>query len=544
MAHAPSHAHRNTHHHLQIGAREQYATTTPSFRRASEHLSRSPPFAARRHQLTASQSSLVPPAAGRMEAGQYGGRQSQQGGAPPLQPVQTLGSLQYVDQAMTPIKVDITGKMEKGPFLSRDQEWTCYRRNYLACVCSYSLHPLLYPNVPIQFVPGSSGSAAQQQPVQVYGFAMCISAVVAENEQQNIELVQHTPKRDKGPINKPSKVPLAPKTGQSCHHYADSASRPYADSQQPTPTNGQVHQLPSEHMFERIQFKHATLNNGKRRAAQQYYHLIVELWADVGTQLPDQFVKVAYRKSAKMIVRGRSPGHYQNERRESQGDGPGGSAGSMGGYGHIGSMADFGSSQMLATGPYAATPYSSSSATNDSRGAANVYRQPHDLASADDAAALVTPDDAAKMALDGSSKTYQQHYYYDAQHDRPDVYHARPAPDGILPSIAAEAKVKSEYEFGGMLPRPYGISTASVTTPRMLDTHHQPQHQHHQHVHHQHQHPLLHHHSVHHPDHHHPRHQVQQRQQPDQFADTKTTSAAYYPSIVSPTGTGIHMTIA
>ena len=111
----------------------------------------------------------------------------------------------------------------------------------------------------------------------------------------------------------------------------------------------------TEHTFERIQFKQATANNGKRRAAQQYYHVVVELFVDLGTQIPEQFAKVAYRKSAKMIVRGRSPGHYQTERRGSTSSGPGGSAGSIGGSGSY--------SQIVGTefsgSPLLSAPYSS-----------------------------------------------------------------------------------------------------------------------------------------------------------------------------------------
>lgn len=69
-----------------------------------------------------------------------------------------------------------------------------------------------------------------------------------------------------------------------------------------------------EATFERIQFKTATANNGKRRAAQQYYFLLVELLADVGSQHPDRWIKVAFRMSAPLVVRGRSPSHYQNDR--------------------------------------------------------------------------------------------------------------------------------------------------------------------------------------------------------------------------------------
>ncbi|MCJ1328282.1 hypothetical protein MMC10_004958 [Thelotrema lepadinum] len=71
------------------------------------------------------------------------------------------------------------------------------------------------------------------------------------------------------------------------------------------------------HTFGRIQFKKATANNEKRRAAQQHFILRVELLAEVfpeGQQSPT-FIKVAQRRTCGIVVRGRSPGHYQDERR-------------------------------------------------------------------------------------------------------------------------------------------------------------------------------------------------------------------------------------
>jgi meiosis-specific transcription factor NDT80 len=290
-----------------------------------------------------------------MDAG-YPGSKTQPS-IPPLGSMTSLGHLSYGDSSQTPIKMDINGVIDKGFFVA-ENEWTCYRRNYFSCVCSFSLTPMLH-NSPIHFLP--TGSA---QAYNVYGFAMCISAVVSDNDSHTIELVQHTPKRDKGPIAKPEKVRLTPKPPQASHHPLTSL---YAGPDGSLGSSrydqggggvgfGQAPQssVPNEHTFERIQFKQATANNGKRRAAQQYYHLIVELWADVGQQqgCSEPWVKVAYRKSAKMIVRGRSPGHYQSERRGSTSSGPGGSGGSnMGGGGSGGYSSMLGPGGEYSTGP-------------------------------------------------------------------------------------------------------------------------------------------------------------------------------------------------
>ncbi|KAK3324662.1 hypothetical protein B0T19DRAFT_235648 [Cercophora scortea] len=352
MAHAP----RSTalpHPGSHISARDLYSSATPNFRRPDHHIPRSPSFPGiRRHPLSPTPS---PAAYNSLKMdGSYGSKTQQN--IPPLNPMTPLGVLSYTD-TQTPIKVEINGLIDKGFFLA-DDNWTCYRRNYFSCVCSYSLSPAppSFPgNQPMQFV--QSGT---QQAYPVYGFAMCISAVVADNDSQAIELVQHTPKRDKGPIAKPEKVRLTPKPPQQAHHALSSiygapdgglgSSRAYDQGY-----GQQQGSAPSEHTFERIQFKQATANNGKRRAAQQYYHLVIELYIDTASQGADPWVKIAYRKSAKMIVRGRSPGHYQSERRGSTSSGPGGSgSGSISGgaYPNMMGPADYSSGSSMLQGGY------------------------------------------------------------------------------------------------------------------------------------------------------------------------------------------------
>ncbi|RKF58641.1 putative ndt80 like dna-binding family protein [Golovinomyces cichoracearum] len=229
------------------------------------------------------------------------------------------------------VKPEIHARIDKGFFMA-DNDWTCYRRNYFSLNCSYSLIPTV-PNGSIYLQP--HGAPA----LRVHAFSMSIAAVVDGRDGKPIELVQHTPKRDKGPQEKPARIVLAPRP-QTAHGAFDGIggrSNIY-DTQG---FNSNPNQPATEATFERIQFKSATANNGKRRAAQQYYHLLVELFADVGNQHIDQYIKVATRMSVPMVVRGRSPGHYQSERRGSSNtsNGPGGtSGGSAGSYASSGSL--------------------------------------------------------------------------------------------------------------------------------------------------------------------------------------------------------------
>ncbi|KAL7950240.1 p53-like transcription factor [Trichoderma barbatum] len=449
MAQAHHQQHRTTglpHLTGQVSAREQYSAATPSFRRASEHPVRSPSFTGvplRRLPLSPTPSPLnsyVAPA-GRMEAGQFQNRPSA-AAVPPLMSVQTSGSLQYENG--TQIKIDITGTVDKGFFLA-EGEWTCYRRNYMTCACSYSLHPH-YPNTAVHFIPPGSSQA-----YQVYGIYMSISAVVADNDQQSIELIQHTPKRDKGPTSKPEKVLLAPKNSVPSHHvgmYNDTLSASGARAvYQDGYGGGQGSVQPAtEHTFERIQFKQATQNNGKRRAAQQYYHLMVELWADLGSQFgsqsADKYFKIAFRKSEKMIVRGRSPGHYQNEKRRSHSGGPGGSSGTMGGYGSLTGIGEFSPHSGILGG---SSTYGTS---YDSRG--SVYGTPrsHDVPSE---ATMSSEDDKGIASTKGY--LYYPGPMYDSSHSRHvEMFGTRNDQETSPSQSSVDTKVKSEYD---MTPRAY-----------------------------------------------------------------------------------------
>ncbi len=297
--------------------RELYNTSsTPLFsRRTSDLLSRSPSSSGIvRGPLSPSSSSGFASPVSNMD-GSLGGSP-----CPPLGDTEVLYSLQTSDSP-TKITPQIFARIDKGFFMA-DGDWTCYRRNYFSLNCSYTLSPT---------IPNGSIYLVQQHGLgpQVHQFAMSIAAVVDGRDGKSIDLVQHTPKRDKGPQEKPGRITLAPRPSPPHGMYDGGLSSGRYDQS----FNQNSNQPSTEATFERIQFKNATANNGKRRAAQQYYHLLVELFADIGSHVPqnERWVKIAYRMSHAMVVRGRSPGHYQSDRRgsnSSSGPGPGGVGGS------------------------------------------------------------------------------------------------------------------------------------------------------------------------------------------------------------------------
>ena len=315
-------------------------------------------------------------------------------------PFPTLQMLHHITCDGTEITPDIHAKIEKGFFLSGDRTWTCYRRNYFSVNCSYTLNPHI-PNRPLYLNRGGKNG-----PEQIQALAMSLSAAVDNEKGKSIELLQQTPKRDKGPQlqiqvqkvaptpptkalhghsgmlpdpahlqgyntypfahphstqiaspylplqHEPDELPQpssptpaysspGPNSGPNSS-YPPSASNPPSNSatQQPVPLSVANTPGSQSHTFERIQFKSATANNGKRRAAQQYYILIVELHADVrDANRPESkpnWVKVAQRISAQVVVRGRSPSHYQEQGGAPSGA-PSGGGGGGGGGGSSGS---------------------------------------------------------------------------------------------------------------------------------------------------------------------------------------------------------------
>ncbi|KAI9006096.1 hypothetical protein BC832DRAFT_530988, partial [Gaertneriomyces semiglobifer] len=165
--------------------------------------------------------------------------------------------------------------IDRGFFLA-DTDWTCYRRNYFS--------------LSVRFTCMDADGKTVEMPccVNVNGEYRTVTRWLvgvrarSSNAGRAVDIVQHTAKRDKGPQYPPSMKIIEASPPAIA---ADTFS---------------VH-------YDRLQFKSATANNGKRRAAQQYHLLVVELYAQTGDGV---LVCVAVSESAPLVVRGRAPGHY------------------------------------------------------------------------------------------------------------------------------------------------------------------------------------------------------------------------------------------
>nr|KMM69390.1 hypothetical protein CPAG_05706 [Coccidioides posadasii RMSCC 3488] len=166
------------------------------------------------------------------------------------------------------VKPEIQARIHKGFFIAGGY-WTCYRRNYFSV-------PKASPGVPL---------FSRSPPPSL--------------------LLNH------GANNTHLNFGLPP--SQSAGMQMDYGSS-YGAAQQSS-------QIPTSHTWERIQFQKATANNGKRRAQQQFYNLVAELWADVSDPLGNgtERVMLARKLSHPVVVRGRSPGHYKDAKQPGSG---------------------------------------------------------------------------------------------------------------------------------------------------------------------------------------------------------------------------------
>lgn len=263
------------------------------------------------------------------------------------------------------IKPSIHARMEKG-FQMINGFWTCYRRNYFETTCAYDLAPV------------SPGGRIFLRGKQVQAFGMGIAAAVEDSEasydvQRTVDILQFTPKRDNTHRRELKIVKLWPglplNTFPPSHRlqYYPGTARPSAyvpqlpfqdeptreDSPNPaSPQRFSNDTLPlidngndglyKQHTFDRLQFKTATANNGKRRASQQYYRIRIQLFADVRSEGANEphWIKVCEKISQPLVVRGRSPNHYKEEDKggqdadEREGGEPGASGSTTPSFGH------------------------------------------------------------------------------------------------------------------------------------------------------------------------------------------------------------------
>ncbi|KAJ3183496.1 hypothetical protein HDU87_006815 [Geranomyces variabilis] len=203
--------------------------------------------------------------------------ESWQEAAPYWRPTTQSCAMYNMDRTKT-YELKLNPRVERGFFVA-DGDWTCYRRNYFQVSLGFSATDQVGQRAELPSLIAADGRLQTAT-----AFYVGVAARTS-NGQRVVELVQHTTKRDKGPQLVPEPRMCQPQDSPSALDTFHTVT------------------------FDRLQFKAATANNGKRRAAQQYHVLIAELFAE----FPDHTrCRVAFAESAPLVVRGRAPGHYAN----------------------------------------------------------------------------------------------------------------------------------------------------------------------------------------------------------------------------------------
>ncbi len=174
--------------------------------------------------------------------------------------------------------------------------WILYRRNYFGIQGSYNLNPL----------PDSSSDETlylyrenhKRKPIQA--LLMSMRGVVESEEGPEIKIVVFNAKRK--PLHEGKEPP--PIEPQRMKPLTEGSTKYY------TASTGDRHDhmnVPMNHTFHRNQFRAATQNNGARRTEQQFYHILLELKAEIIENGVPKLFTIASKMSEPLVVRGRCP---------------------------------------------------------------------------------------------------------------------------------------------------------------------------------------------------------------------------------------------
>lgn len=180
-------------------------------------------------------------------------------------------------QENTWIQPEITVMVE-GSFIFAGDQWTFFQQNQFSVSCQFSLRP---NTVSTLFVYPPFEDKGRR----ILSFALKLSSALLEPQSGLIH-----PSLPSGASRLLKIKPKDPKFYGSSGQAQDEIV-----------------------LFNNVQFRSVTANNGIKNLTQHFYLLKVELHADVGTDKGhEHWVKIASRISAPLVVRGRSPSHFSD----------------------------------------------------------------------------------------------------------------------------------------------------------------------------------------------------------------------------------------
>ena len=166
----------------------------------------------------------------------------------------------------------------------RPLELTCYRRNLWQCSGQITL-PRVIRNIVNE----------QGQHIQIFELLASIAAIESI-EGKATEIISIPWKNANPQGGDDSKSVTAPPTIT-----LDITSGQELDA----------HRISLPVSWKRLQFKHATANNGRRKGLQQHYVVKISL---IGKTQTGELVKIAEIQSGPVIVRGRSPRNFDSRK--------------------------------------------------------------------------------------------------------------------------------------------------------------------------------------------------------------------------------------
>ncbi|KAL0941821.1 putative acid phosphatase [Colletotrichum truncatum] len=199
-----------------------------------------------------------------------------------------------VDGAGQPAELTMTAELYGMFFVAEDVfgadnngrplELTCYRRNLWQCSGQITL-------------PRHITHAVDEQGRQIPIFELAASITAIESIEGKVTEIISIPWKSAHPIG--TEEPKS--SGGPPNIVLDLGNGQELDAQRVS--------LPLS--WKRLQFKHATANNGRRKGLQQHYLVQISL---LGKQQSGDYIKVADIHSGPVIVRGRSPRNFDSRK--------------------------------------------------------------------------------------------------------------------------------------------------------------------------------------------------------------------------------------
>lgn len=235
----------------------------------------------------------------------------------------------------------LDARIDRGFEMGETGTWIGYKRNYFTLVASFSfenfeferfLHSKFYTFEKL------SRSSVGENKVEISYFAIRLVAKCSDDDV-SISLIQHTPKRDKGPQFPPPIYPAVPgflpdhsTVRASCNKrnngkienmnkvfYFDRADYYHSTNLSALKDNSVLKNYPSDSIarvarFERIQFS-SSIRIKSTSINSRYFTLHVELLGIIEDEdLQIQPILLSSIETPPLIVRGRSPSNYHKDR--------------------------------------------------------------------------------------------------------------------------------------------------------------------------------------------------------------------------------------